>query len=151
MDIMKGAINYIDDCEAALLDSELGRKYFSQPGNAHRALEEGFTKDEIYIAIDNNKCVGFFWVIDKGAFHSFPYLHIIAVKEEYRNKGIGKMLMNYFEEISFKNSSKVFLVVAEFNPEAKRLYENLGYREIGPIPGLYRAGITEYLMMKERN
>jgi len=44
----------------------------------------------------------------------------------------------------------VFLVVADFNPEAKRLYEHLGYRQVGEIPGLYKAGVTEYLMMKER-
>jgi hypothetical protein len=31
---------------------------------------------------------GFLWFINNGAFHSFPYLHIIAVKEEFRNLGI---------------------------------------------------------------
>jgi ribosomal protein S18 acetylase RimI-like enzyme len=48
----------------------------------------------------------------------------------------------------FTDSSKVFLVVADFNPEAKRLYERMGYRQVGAIPGLYRDGVTEYLMMK---
>jgi ribosomal protein S18 acetylase RimI-like enzyme len=44
----------------------------------------------------------------------------------------------------------VFLVVADFNPEAKRLYERVGYIEVGAIPNLYREGMTEYLMMKSR-
>ena len=39
-------------------------------------------------------------------------------------------------------------MVADFNPEAKRLYESAGYRQVGAIPGLYKEGITEYLMMK---
>ena len=39
--------------------------------------------------------------------------------------------------------------VADFNPEAKRFYEKNGYRQVGEIPGLYREGITEYIMMKE--
>ena len=41
-------------------------------------------------------------------------------------------------------------LVADFNPDAKILYEKIGYMEIGIIPGLYREGITEYLMMKLR-
>jgi ribosomal protein S18 acetylase RimI-like enzyme len=44
----------------------------------------------------------------------------------------------------------VFLVVADFNPEAKRLYESLGYRQVGVIPGLYKEGVSEQLMMKNR-
>lgn len=54
----------------------------------------------------------------------------------------------YGNNICFKNYTKVFLVVADFNPEAKILYINVGYTEVGAIPNLYREGITEYLMMK---
>jgi ribosomal protein S18 acetylase RimI-like enzyme len=42
------------------------------------------------------------------------------------------------------------MVVADFNPDARRLYERPGWRQVGEIPGLYREGVTEYLMMKER-
>ncbi|WP_313582485.1 GNAT family N-acetyltransferase [Lacrimispora sp.] len=30
----------------------------------------------------------------EGAFHAFHYLHLIAIKEEYRGKGIGKKLLD---------------------------------------------------------
>lgn len=147
--IKEGTIDYIKDCEAALINSELGRRYFSSEGSARRALEEGFRKGEIYIAFDAaDQCTGFMWIIPNGMFHSFPYLHIVAVKEEYRSRGIGKALIQFFEELSFQDHSRVFLVVADFNPGARRLYEELGYLETGSIPGLYRAGITETLMMK---
>jgi ribosomal protein S18 acetylase RimI-like enzyme len=86
----------------------------------------------------------------EGAFHVFPYLHIIAVKENFRGMGIGKKLLAFFEETVFSDNSKVFLVVADFNPGAKRLYEHLGYQQVGVIPGLYKEGVSEYLMMKER-
>ena len=92
---------------------------------------------------------GIYMVYFSGAFHSFPYQHIIAVKEEFRRLGIGKKLLAFFEEMVFMDHSKVFLVVADFNPEAKRLYESLGYQQVGAIPGLYKEGVTEYLMMKE--
>jgi len=45
---------------------------------------------------------------------------------------------------------KLFLVVADFNPNAKGFYESMGYHQVGEIPGLYREGITEYIMMKEK-
>lgn len=153
MDIMvvKGSMDYINDCEEALVNSELGKRYFSEAGSARKALEEGFAKEEIFIAIDSNhNCKGFMWYILDGIFHSFPYLHIIAVKEESRRQGIGKKLLKLFEDICFKDYTRLFLVVADFNPEAKKLYEEIGYIEVGVIPSLYREGITEYLMMKPR-
>jgi ribosomal protein S18 acetylase RimI-like enzyme len=76
---------------------------------------------------------------------------VIAVKREHRGEGVGKELLRFFEEGVFENSSKAFLVVADFNPDARRLYERLGWRQVGAIPGLYREGVTEYLMMKEKD
>lgn len=150
--IVKGKMDYIDDCEEALVKSELGLRYFSKEGSARKALEEGFEKQQIYIAVDcNNNCLGFIWYILGGIFHSFPYLHIIAVREESRSHGIGKKLLKFFEDTCFKEYSKIFLVVADFNPDAKRLYQKIGYIEVGSIPNLYREGITEYIMMKLRD
>ena len=149
--VIKGSIYYINDCEDALVNSELGERYFSDKGSARKSLEEGFCRDEIYVALDkDNHCKGFVWVILNGIFHSFPYIHIIAVNIENRGQGIGKKLMKFVEEIYYKSYSKLFLVVADFNPDAKRLYESIGYIEIGDIPDLYRNGITECLMMKAR-
>lgn len=151
LNICKGNINNISDCEVALSDSELGRRYFSTPGSARKTLEEGFQKEEIYVAVDQNgNCCGFLWNIFKGIFHSFPYIHIVAVKEEMRGLGIGKKLLRFAEDLCFQTTSKIFLVVADFNPDAKRLYEKVGYTEVGLIPSLYRQGINECLMMKAK-
>jgi ribosomal protein S18 acetylase RimI-like enzyme len=149
--VIKGSINYIDDCEDALVNSELGKRYFSEKGSARKSLEEGFNENDIYVAIDNNNnCKGFVWVILNGIFHSFPYIHIIAVKSESRGQGIGKILLKFIEDVYYKKYSKLFLVVADFNPDAKRLYKDIGYSVIGDIPNLYRQGITECLMMKSK-
>lgn len=148
--IIKAEKLHMIDCADALLKSELGRVYFHEEDKAIRALSEGISKGEICIAINNDStCLGFIWFILNGAFHSFPYLHIIAVKEEFRNLGIGKKLLHYFEDIHSEKFSKLFLVVADFNPKAKQLYQNIGYKEVGAIPDLYKRGVTEYIMMKE--
>lgn len=148
--ITKAHLKHLEDCKAALLKSKLGQEYFPSEDKAHSALIEGIAKEEIFVAVDETgECLGFIWFILAGAFHSFPYLHIIAVKEAFRGQGIGKKLLGFFEE-TVTDSSKVFLVVADFNPDAKRLYERLGYQQVGEIPGLYKEGVTEYLMMKKR-
>jgi ribosomal protein S18 acetylase RimI-like enzyme len=147
--ITKGSIEYLDACEEALVNSELGIRYFSENGSARRALEKGFAKKEIYVALDaDNNCLGFLWFILNGIFHAFPYLHIIAIKQESRKQGIGKQLLKFFEDTCFSDYSKLFLVVADFNLDARLLYESIGYIEVGTIPSLYREGITEHLMMK---
>lgn len=150
INVTKAEIKYVEDCKIALMNSELGRVYFTDENKALRAINEGIMKEEVYVALNNEgACLGFIWYIPNGAFHSFPYLHIIAVKEECRNLGIGSKLMKYFEEVVSKGSSRSFLVVADFNPKAKKLYENIGYKQVGMIPDLYKKGVTEYLMMKE--
>ncbi len=146
--ILKGSFEYLNECEEILMKSSLGNIYFQSEGSARKAIIEGLEQETLFIAMDEGICIGFMYYITNGAFHSFPYLHLIVVKEEYRGKGIGKLLIKKFEDISDKD--KFFLVVADFNSNAKRLYESIGYRQVGEVPGLYRNGITEYIMMKEK-
>jgi len=150
INIIKAENKHLIECKVSLQKSELGRVYFQEEDKAIKVLSEGISKGEIFVAIDKEGiCLGFVWFIINGAFHSFPYLHIIAVKEEFRNLGIGKKLLKYFEEVTSKIYSKLFLVVSEFNPKAKQLYQGIGYTEVGIIPNLYKPGVTEFLMMKE--
>ena len=144
----KGNEEHLKDCKDALCRSALGEKYFSSPGSAENAILEGIHQGNLYVALIGKECVGFTYIIPKGAFHGFPYLHIICIKEEYRGRGIGKALLDYSERIALEMADKFFLVVADYNPDAKRFYERNGYQQVGEIPNLYRSGITEYLMAK---
>ena len=78
----KGNEQHLKDCRDALCQSKLGKRYFSSPGSAEIAILEGIRQENLYVAFIGEECVGFTYIIPKGAFHSFPYLHIIAVKEE---------------------------------------------------------------------
>ena len=50
--------------------------------------------------------------------------------------------MKYFEDnASDSPSAKYFLTVDDFNPRAKKLYENLGYQCVGELPDFYKKGI----------
>ena len=142
---------HLEECADILQYSRLGEEYFPDREDAVSLLTEGIEKEEIYVALDEDgTCLGFIYYILKGAFDAFPYLKLIAVRKDRRSMGVGSNLLQFFEDAVFPESSRVFLVVADFNGDAQRLYERLGYRQIGEIPGLYRDWITEHLMVKER-
>ena len=145
-------MKYIDSCVEMLQKSDLGKAYFSDYRKAADMLTYAVGQKNVYVALnENRKCMGFIYYMTNGVFGSYPYLHIIAVKEEYRSCGIGKQLIKYFEDnASDSSSTKYFLTVDDFNPRAKKLYENLGYKCVGELPDFYKKGINCYLMMKRR-
>lgn len=150
--LCQGTKCHVQDCKEALMRSDLGKVYFSNEDKAIRAIDEFVQTGKLLVALNEEDTVlGFIGYIQNGAFHSFPYLHIIAIREEYRGKGVGGKMMKCFEDMMFNQSSKVFLVVADFNPKAKLFYEKLGYQEVGSIPDLYKEGVTEFLMMKVKS
>ncbi len=58
----------------------------------------------------------------------------IYIQEEFRNKGIGTMTLNYVEEIcKAKGIKTIHLQVKNFNPQAKKLYNSLGYKDIDRV------------------
>ena len=150
--IIDGESKYLLTCTEILQKSELGNVYFSDAKKVKSMLQHALEKNELHVALnEQGKCVGFIYYMTKGVFGSYPYLHIVAVKEEYRGCGIGRQLMKYFEDHSSTSSStKYFLTVDDFNPQAKRLYENLGYQCVGELPDFYKKGVDCYLMMKKR-
>ena len=137
-------------CVNILQNTGLGTIYFSNYQKAADLLLHALAQRELFVALNNHgDCLGFMYFMPKGVFGSYPYLHIVAVREEYRNLGIGKQLIKYFEENSSDYSStKYFLTVDDFNPQARKLYESLGYQRVGELKNFYKNGITSYIMMK---
>ncbi len=146
IEIITGNEEHVDSCEQMLQNSELGRRYFSAPGSGRKQIIEGMESGNLLVAIDCGEVVGFMYVLPHGSFHAFPYLHLFAVKESRRGEGIGAQMLEYLERAYA--GTQLFLVCADFNPGARRFYARHGFQEVGALPGLYRDGITEYLMSK---
>lgn len=149
--IIAATENHIESCIQILQNSEIGKVYLGDRLKLKTLLSNAILEKGLFVAIDTREeCLGLIYYMPKGIFGSYPYLHIIAVKEEYRNQGVGRQLMNYFEmNASEYSSTKYFLTVDDFNPRARRLYETLGYQCVGTLPNFYKKGIDCYLMMKE--
>lgn len=151
INFVKGEIKYLQGCYDALYFSEIGEAYFKGK-NLKKILSIGIENGEITVALDNkDNVIGFIWYSLDGAFQKYPYLHIIAINEKLRSNGFGTKIIQYFESEICKDYKFIFLMAADFNTKAKRLYERLGYEQVGIINNFYKVGINECLMMKSKS
>jgi ribosomal protein S18 acetylase RimI-like enzyme len=132
--------------------SELWDVYFEGNPSAENDIKQMIAKNQIYASLNKNgNCIGFMGVIKNGCFRKFSYLSLIAVKKRYRSKGIGKILVNKFEDIGFEKADKVFILVGDFNKKAQLFYKRLGYKKIGNIPDLFKNSVSEHVLIKYKN
>lgn len=74
---------------------------------------------------------------------------LMAVRPEYRNRGIGRSMLAEFTERCFGNDLKVInLEVRITNDTAIRFYRNQGFEVLSVIPNYYEDGGAGYHMKK---
>ena len=74
----------------------------------------------------------------------------VVVKKEFRNKGVGALLINELEKTLInQNKEKIFLEVRKGNLIAKKLYEKVGFKVISERKGYYSDGEDAVVMAKE--
>ena len=78
------------------------------------------------------------------------YINILCVRSDCRGRGIGSALIGRAEQRIFDASPNAFICVSSFNPAARRLYERLGYNEVGILHDLFIPGHDEILLRKTR-
>ena len=63
------------------------------------------------------------------------YINAIATFEEHRGRGVASLLLREAENRALeKGCSRMSLIVASENSNARRLYEHLGYQKTGELP-----------------
>jgi ribosomal protein S18 acetylase RimI-like enzyme len=130
MNIRRGSLEDLEECESCLTDSKLHDIYFADSEYRRKYLIEAIDKNELFVLIDDDVCKGFTRIDLTGAFSTFPLMRLIAVKRKFRSNGFGKDLLRHYEEIGFENSSKIFLFVSDFNKRAYALYKRFGYKRV---------------------
>ena len=92
---------------------------------------------------ENDKYVGF--LIYQLLYEAAEIIDIFVL-DEYRNKGIGKALIN--KMLENEQIEKVTLEVKKDNKNAIMLYNSLGFKPVSIRKGYYE-GIDAILMLKE--
>lgn len=85
---------------------------------------------------------GFWQVLDTAEVNN------VAVAEEYRRHGVGRMLMNGLMDLAeLMGCRRVNLEVRATNDAAQHLYQSLGFRLNGRRPGYYAKTQEDALLM----
>jgi ribosomal-protein-alanine N-acetyltransferase len=101
---------------------------------------------ERYVAMSDGEVVGFILLSMKGSFTG--YIKSVAVREDWRGRGLGSELLAFAEERILRDSPNVFICVSSFNARAHALYARLGYETVGELPDFIVRGYNERLMRK---
>ncbi|MBI5241237.1 MAG: GNAT family N-acetyltransferase [Elusimicrobia bacterium] len=101
---------------------------------------------EVYVAAVDGAVAGFIILAMGGALKG--YIQTIAVSPDWQGRGIGSRLMAFAGERIFSESPNAFICVSDFNPDARRLYERLGYKLVGELKDYVVKGHSELLLRK---
>ncbi len=101
---------------------------------------------EPYVALLGSVLAGFLVLNMKGAF--VGYIQSVCVSPEFRNRGIGTKLVEHAEKRIFPELPNVFICVSSFNHEARKLYEQMGYKMVGVLMDYIVRGHSELLLRK---
>jgi [ribosomal protein S18]-alanine N-acetyltransferase len=101
---------------------------------------------ERYVALSDGELVGFVLLSMRGSFTG--YIKSVAVRADWRSKGLGRKLLAFAEERIFRDSPNVFMCVSSFNPRARALYQRLGYEAVGELRDFIVRGHDEILLRK---
>ncbi len=98
--------------------------------------------------VKDGQIVGFI----SGGITSKNYARILllAVDENYRNRGIGTKLLENIESMAMKKHCQgLTLEIREGNESAERFYINRGFSKRGEVPMFYTNGDGAVIMKKD--
>lgn len=88
-----------------------------------------FTEDKtamIIGALDENNLIGFIWGYRKKENNDIIHINYFFINENYRNKGIGRLLLKELEK-NIENFKEIELLVNKNNLGALRFYKRNGF------------------------
>jgi ribosomal protein S18 acetylase RimI-like enzyme len=161
MAIRRLRVEDVEACARIVAGDPLWRRYRVGLPQARRTIRQALAAarrrgrvardaGEFAVAGSGGQVVGFIWFRLDGTFHHSGYVRWIGVAPEAQGRGVGRRLMQYAEDRIFKAGPNVFLMVSDFNKQAQRFYEALGYRLVGKVPDYIVPGIGEHVYRKTR-
>ncbi len=139
----------IPGCAKWIAETPLWQRYHvaeqSMGERLRKGLEGGGT---IYIAERAGQVLGFIWLVERGAFARSDYVQLIGVRPGERGRGVGRRLMEFAEATSLAAGRDLFLLVSDFNTDAQRFYQRLGYRQVGKLDDYVLPGVSELIYRK---
>lgn len=103
--------------------------------------------NETYVALAEEQVIGVIVLCMKTPLVK-GYISALAVRSDWRGRGVGRKLIEHAEQRVFRESPNLFLCVSSFNEDARRFYERCGFTAVGELNDFVIAGAAEVLMRK---
>ena len=103
----------------------------------------------VFVEMESEEIVAFMAVLP-GGFAEEPMVEYLCVSEGARGNGVGTAFMQYFETALYPDAINYYLLVSDINGRAKRLYERLGYCQVGLLEDFNILGQQEFIMRKTK-
>ncbi|EOL46081.1 hypothetical protein RV11_GL001193 [Enterococcus phoeniculicola] len=108
-------------------------------------IKEKIERQEIFLAKENNKIIGFlrfnyFW-------DELPFINLLFVEADHRKQGIGSALMNAFEQQMKELGYSQILLSTQSDEEGQHFYRKLNYTDCGAL--LLSKEPTELFFVKK--
>ena len=116
--------------------ADLEKMCFSEPWSENSLRDELNNETaRFYVLRDNEKLIGY---IGSNNICNEVYITNVAVNENYRGKGYGKILVNHLiQQSRLENAFFITLEVRKSNENAIALYEKCGFKLIGERKNFY--------------
>lgn len=125
--------------------AELEKKYIPEPWSEQSFRSAYESKNSILLgAYQGTLLQGYVsasFVLDEVSINS------IAVSEEIRRQGVGEKLLSALEKEVENFAAFITLEVRESNLSAQKLYEKLGYKQVGLRRNFYRSPVENAILM----
>lgn len=92
-------------------------------------LEISIKLNRVYIAEDNGTLIG--WLRYNMFWDNTPFMNMLYFLEEYRGKGYGKRLVEFWEREMSQAGHKTVMTSTASDEYAQHFYVKLGYKSIG--------------------
>ena len=121
-------------------------------------------RDDLFVIEENNRIVGSAILnkiqVDVYAKADWQYkanssevmvMHTLAVDPEMKHRGYGKSLIRFYEDYALKNNCPYLRMdTIDINFVARRLYQSMGYKEIGIMPCVFNGLEGTNLVLLEK-
>jgi GNAT superfamily N-acetyltransferase len=105
--------------------------------------------DRLLVAVaPDGHVAGVAWILPSRILTGAAYLRLLLVAENRQRAGAGARLLAAAEAATRRVANHLVLLATADNVGARRFYARHGYRHVGDLAGLARAGLDEALYWK---
>ena len=142
----------IEEYKRIFENSPLYNHYFKKTDLLDKVLSDALKKGEAYVAIDRNgEAVGYMSMkASDPTVDGLPCMTLLGVKDTKRGRGIGQMLIAFYigvmSGLGFKECA---LIVNDWNPRARKLYDSLGFKLRRSFEDVVIGGWMNHILVKK--